>query len=443
MYQPSTLTVTQLTHQIKNQLESSFASCTVQGEISNGKAHSSGHFYFDLKDAGAKIPAVMFRNAFSRLDRKPKEGDQVILKGNISVYAPHGRYQMLVNSLEFQGVGELLLRLERLKKKLQERGWFEAEKKKPLPRFPLKIGVVTSPTGAVIRDIIQVLTRRFSGFQLLLNPVRVQGGEAAYEIAEAIEQMNRLNLCDVMIVGRGGGSLEDLWPFNEEIVARAIYESRIPIVSAVGHETDVTLADFVADVRAPTPSAAAELVTDEKQAHLNFLNKMHEQLSSTLSFQMRHKRAQLEGVVRSPLLASSTSLLALPFQRLDECKSKLESVMKSALQRRRDLLAGRQRQAKALKPTTLLQAYRHKLDQQTRRLAESVQSQLHLRKQKLTQVIQALQAVDPKNVLKRGYAILFAINEGSIVVSTKKLIPGQRVEARLADGTKTLSVEDE
>ena len=197
----------------------------------------------------------------------------MIVKGALSVYPPHGKYQMLVRSLSYMGMGELLLKLEALKKKLQALGWFDKEHKKPLPKFPRTIGVVTSPTGAVIKDIIQVLSRRASGFQLILNPVRVQGAEAPFEIAQAIAEFNRHQLADVLIVGRGGGSLEDLWAFNEEVVAKAIFESTIPIVSAVGHESDVTLADFVADVRAPTPSAAAEIVSAERPTIWSCLSK--------------------------------------------------------------------------------------------------------------------------------------------------------------------------
>ncbi len=211
---------------------------------------------------------------------------------------------MVVRSIEYQGIGELLLKLERLKRKLEGLGWFDPARKKPIPKFPRTIGVVTSPTGAVIQDIIHILRRRLSGFHLLLYPVRVQGAEAAGEIAQAIAEMNRYQLADVLIVGRGGGSLEDLWAFNEEVVAKAIFESRIPIISAVGHETDVTLADFVADLRAPTPSAAAEIVSAEKNLHLEFLSKMEKSLAYTLSHLLKRYQTHLASYQRHPLLAS-------------------------------------------------------------------------------------------------------------------------------------------
>jgi len=437
------ITVTQLTAAIKNQLESRFVNITVQGEMSNCKLHSSGHLYFDLKDAGAKVPAVLFRAKQSKLSRLPKEGDHVIVKGAISVYLPHGKYQIIARSIEYQGVGELLLRLEALKKKLHERGWFDVDKKQPLPKFPRRIGVVTSPTGAVIRDIIHVLSRRYAGFQLILNPVRVQGNEAAYEIAEAIDQMNAHNLCDVLIIGRGGGSLEDLWPFNEEIVAKAIFESHIPIVAAVGHETDVTIADFVADVRAPTPSAAAEIVSAEKQQHLSFLTDMRGHLSNALLHQVKQYRARLDGYSRHPLFSTSYALIGGPMQRLDECKTRLDGLMRQELLKRRMLLAGREKQKQALKPTTQLSLFRNKLDNHVKRLDQTVKNKLVMNKQKLKEVIQQLSALDPKNVLKRGYSILFALNKGSVIVSAQELTPGQKLEALFSDGKATLRVDDD
>ncbi len=437
------ITVTQLTAAIKNQLESRFVNITVQGEMSNSKLHSSGHLYFDLKDAGAKIPAVLFRAKEGKLSRLPKEGDHVVVTGAISVYPPHGKYQIIARSIEYQGIGELLMRLEALKKKLSERGWFDSDKKQLLPKFPRRIGVVTSPTGAVIRDIIHVLSRRYSGFRLILNPVRVQGSEAAYEIAEAIEQMNAHNLCDVIIVGRGGGSLEDLWPFNEEIVAKAIFESRIPIVSAVGHETDVTIADFVADVRAPTPSAAAEIVSAEKKHHLDYLEKMRIHLSNALLHQVKRHRAALDGFARHPLFSSSYALLGGPLQRLDEIKTRLDSLMRQELLKRRYALEGRKKESRALKPTTQLALCRNRLSGQVRQLDQSIKNKLAANRQRLKEIIQQLCALDPKNVLKRGYAILFALNEGSVIVSSRDLTAGQRLEALFSDGKATLRVDDE
>jgi exodeoxyribonuclease VII large subunit len=434
------ITVSELTFAIKNQLESRFSTLNLQGEISNAKLHSSGHLYFDLKDAGAKISAVCFKPHYQQLSRPPKEGDQVIVKGSLSVYPPHGKYQLIVRQIQYLGIGELLLKLEALKKKLQALGWFDKEKKKPLPKFARTIGVVTSPTGAVIRDIIHVLKRRFSGFHLILNPVRVQGVEAVFEIAKAIEEFNKYQLADVLIVCRGGGSLEDLWAFNEELVAKAIFESKIPIVSAVGHETDTTIADFVADVRAPTPSAAAEIVSAEKAHHLNVLIKTQKNLSIALSHQLARVRTQLKSYERSPLFATPFTLLAEPMQKLDEIKSKLDTKIREGVLKRQFLLSARKKQAGALKPTSLLTSYKLKMHQLERRLNDRFSHTLEMKKLTLREVMQKLRSVDPKNVLKRGYAILFAEKEGSVIVSTQQLTPGQNLRAQIFDGEASVTV---
>ncbi len=436
----STLTVTQLTAAIKNQLETRFPLVAVQGEISNCKLHSAGHLYFDLKDAESKIPAVMFRPQVLGLKRPPKEGDQVYVKGSLTVYPPHGRYQLLIRELDYAGIGELLVKLEELKKKLSEKGWFDPSRKRKLPPFPKRIGVVTSPTGAVIRDIIHVLSRRFSGFQLLLNPVRVQGAGAGAEIAQAIEQFNRYQLADILIVGRGGGSLEDLWAFNEEIVAEAIFRSHIPIVSAVGHETDVTIADFVADVRAPTPSAAAEIVLSEKIQHLQFLKKMQQNTSYALQHLLRGYRERLQGWKRHPTLASPYVLLGVPLQKLDEVKEKLENRIRHLLLHQRVLLQAKQKEANALKPTTQLSHFRNKLTQFSSRLDQSYRARMQFQKQQIRLVSQQFVALDPKNVLKRGYSILFDQKTGSIIVSSQEMAPGKEVRALLSDGEASLKV---
>ncbi|MBA3604330.1 MAG: exodeoxyribonuclease VII large subunit, partial [Parachlamydiaceae bacterium] len=282
MQSPPVLTVTQITHAIKQSLESSFRHVWLQGEISNFKAQGSGHLYFSLKDQGAQIGAVMFRSEAAAIKIPPKDGAQVIIRGEINVYPQSGKYQIVVRELRYVGLGELLVKLEELKAKLYAKGWFNPQLKKPLPKFPKTIGVVTSPTGAVIQDILNVLQRRYPGFHLILNPVRVQGEGAAAEIALAINQFNRYALADVLIVGRGGGSIEDLWAFNEEIVAEAIFNSKIPIISAVGHETDVCLTDFVADARAPTPSAAATMVIADKAQVQHHLGQVRHRLMQSL-----------------------------------------------------------------------------------------------------------------------------------------------------------------
>jgi len=253
------LSVTQLTGEIKRVLENSFPRLWVQGEISNLTVHSSGHLYFSLKDAGSQVRCVMFRSYAKDLMLMPQDGMQVVVQGDVTVFDRAGQYQLSVQQLQVAGYGELAQAFERLKKKLAEEGLFDAEFKKELPAYPRTIGIVTSPTGAALRDMVKVARRRWPGIELILCPVPVQGVGAAEKIARAVEDLNQYGKIDLLIVGRGGGSAEDLWAFNEEILARAIFNSRIPVISAVGHEVDFTISDLVADLRAPTPSAAAEL----------------------------------------------------------------------------------------------------------------------------------------------------------------------------------------
>jgi exodeoxyribonuclease VII large subunit len=385
--------VTELTCAIKAVLEPNFRSISVQGEISNFKLQTSGHLYFSMKDAGSQISAVLFKGNAASLPRMPKEGDQVVAKGEISLYAPRGSYQIVIRELQFLGVGELLLKLHQLKEQLQARGWFDPKYKKPLPKLPRRIGVVTSPTGAVIQDILHILTRRFAGFQVLLNPVKVQGEGAAQEIAQAIHDFNKYDLADVLIVGRGGGSIEDLWAFNEEIVAKAIFESRIPIISAVGHETDFTIADWVADVRAPTPSAAAEIAIAEKANLLKFLSSAEQLCRQRVTQQINWYRQRISSLQKHPLLSSPYGILAQTIQRLDDYTRQLEML--------------------------------HPKD----RIAQA--------QERLRRVKDHLRSLHPQNLLKKGYAILFSEKEGSIILSANDLQPEQRITALLHDGKVT------
>jgi exodeoxyribonuclease VII large subunit len=275
-------TVSELTKDIRKIIENNFPYLWLEGEISNFKRHSSGHLYLNLKDKDAIIQAVMFKGSADKLKFKPEDGLKVTCSGKVSVYDQRGQYQIYISSMEPLGLGSLQLAFEQLKEKLKKEGLFDSARKKPIPFLPSKIGVITSPTGAAIRDILNVLRRRFSNAEVILIPVNVQGNDAKNEIAQGIDLFNKSSKIDVMIVGRGGGSLEDLWAFNEEIVARAIANSKIPVISAVGHEIDWTIADFVSDFRAPTPSAAAELVLPEKEELLNRINVAKQRLKNAL-----------------------------------------------------------------------------------------------------------------------------------------------------------------
>lgn len=391
-------TVSELTSEIKRILEPNFRGISVKGEISNFKLQSSGHLYFSLKDTDSQISAALFKGNAAQLAKMPKEGDQVIATGEISLYAPRGQYQIIVRELQFLGMGDLLLTLHRKKEELAKRGWFNAEHKKKLPKLPKRIGVVTSPTGAVIQDIIQVLSRRFSGVSLLLNPVKVQGEGSAAEIAKAIDDLNRYQLADVIIVGRGGGTIEDLWAFNEEVVAKAIFESTIPIISAVGHETDFTIADWVADVRAPTPSAAAEIAIAERASLLQFLEGAKSSLRQRVEQQITSHKRHLSALQKHPLLASPYGVLAPLIQRLDDFSRRLE----------------------LSNPKGKIKDCQDRLERLTRHL----------------------QSLHPQNVLKKGYSILLSEKDGSIILSAKDLSPNQKVSLLLPDGKAKAQIQE-
>ncbi len=325
------LSVSQLTHHIKEQLESSFPHLEVRGEISNFKCQSSGHLYFSIKDAASQLPCVMFRGKAAHLKKVPRDGDQVIICGSINVYTPRGYYQLMASTLRFSGTGDLLLLIEQLKNKLSELGWFEQSRKKPFPLLPQKIALITSPTGAVVRDILHVLQRRHPGFSALICPVLVQGKEAPLEICSAIELVNRFDLADAIILARGGGSIEDLMPFNSEKVLEAIYKSRIPLMSAIGHETDTTLSDLVADQRAPTPSAAAELILIEKRQLLLDLRQIRQSMLKPLLAQIKGQRKMLIALHRHPWLSDPLRHLASHWQRLDDLLEQTSMTWRSKL----------------------------------------------------------------------------------------------------------------
>jgi exodeoxyribonuclease VII large subunit len=434
------LSVTQLTQNVKDLVEANFPAVAVQGEISNFKPHTSGHLYFSLKDAGAQISAVMFRQDAQRLPRLPREGDQVVAHGGLNVYPPRGQYQMVVRSMEAVGLGELLLKLEQLKREIHRRGWFAAEHKRPLPKFPKRVGVITSPTGAVIQDIINIFRRRNLRFQLLLNPVKVQGEGAAAEIAKAIEQMNRHKLVDVMIVGRGGGSIEDLWAFNEEIVAKAIFESEIPIVCAVGHETDHTIAEYVADLRAPTPSAAAEMVMAERSQQEAFIDQCGRRLAQTMRHLIVQTHHRLNRFRAHPFYASPYALLEPWMQRLDDLTDLIDEAMKRQTREARMMVRNFGQRALLLAPTTQFAYYRKELSARRHAIDGAVLRRIKSQKERLNWIVGGLTSVDPKNLLAKGYSILFNEKDGSIINSTLQVESKQGIKALLSDGTLRLQV---
>lgn len=402
--------VTEITRQVKGILEHSFGEVWIEGEISNLSRPASGHIYFTLKDANAQIGAVMFRGNQASLRFKPVDGMLVQACGGISVYEKSGKYQIIVRQMEEAGKGSLQAAFEALKKKLQAEGLFEAARKKPLPLLPRHIGIVTSPSGAAIRDILKVLGRRYPNLHILIAPVKVQGKGAAEEIAEAIGYLNRIGGLDVMIVGRGGGSIEDLWCFNEEIVARAIAASRIPIISAVGHEIDFTISDFVADVRAPTPSAAAEQVVGQKE----MLEQQMEDFGRRLARPLREAILELHNRV----LAAGRRLAF--------------NDPRNMAQRHRQLMSEfRMRMVHSLRGH--LRETQQRVDDAGLRNSHAMRAAVDESHQAVRRIEAQLRALSPLAVLVRGYSITRG-ESGEVLRSTDGLKKGRRVTTRLAKG---------
>jgi exodeoxyribonuclease VII large subunit len=421
------LTVTDLTRQIKGLLEDSFPSVWVEGEISNAAIAGSGHAYFTLKDANAQLSAVMFRSAAGRLNFKIADGLAVLAFGEISVYEKRGQYQIIVSQLLPKGLGALQLAFEQLKKKLAAEGLFDPARKKPLPAFPRTIGLVTSPSGAAVRDFLNIITRRHPNLHIIINPVRVQGTGAAEEIAAAVDEFNALRMVDVIIVTRGGGSLEDLWAFNEEIVARAIARSDIPTISAVGHEVDFTIADFVADLRAPTPSAAAELVIRSKEEFLADIAQYRKRLDKDLRYRLSEARRRLAGCrLRHP-----AELVRQYQQQTDDLRHRL--LRASSLAAPRARLETATEKFKLLSPAAVIRAYRQRLETESRRLDAACARYRQEQRLRLSHLTGKLELLSPKSTLQRGYSIT-RTPEGNIVKSIKAVKSGETIRTLVADG---------
>jgi exodeoxyribonuclease VII large subunit len=388
------LTVTHLTIQIKNLLEGNFPDIWVEGEISNLSIPQSGHAYFTLKDEQSQIRSVLFRSSQRFLKFTLQHGMQVICRGRVSVYEPRGEYQLIVDYIEPKGIGALQLAFEQLKAKLEKEGLFDLDHKRPLPLLPQRIGIITSPTGAAIRDMLRVIKRRHPRLHILIYPVPVQGIEAAPAIVEAIQYFNRDQNVEVMIVGRGGGSLEDLWAFNEEPVARAIYASKIPIISAVGHETDYTISDFVADLRAPTPSAAAEMVVKSEESFREFISSLESSLTKSIRQQIDLTRASLREFTR--LLGD---------------------------------------------PRRLLEQYVQRVDELTGRLATGLQHHVRRDRALLTALTAGLDHLNPLGILSRGYSVTRKLPEGVILKDASNVMPGDLLNTKLHNGEIVSRVE--
>ncbi|WP_425262778.1 exodeoxyribonuclease VII large subunit [Paenibacillus thermotolerans] len=406
----------------------------VRGEISNFTRHSSGHLYFTLKDKDSRIKAVMFAAQASRLPFMPKDGTRVIARGNVAVYERDGQYQFYASSMQPDGIGSLYLAYEQLKRKLEEEGLFAAERKRPIPRFPKAIGVITSPTGAAVRDIIITLQRRYPSIPVLLYPVSVQGTGAAPSIVKAIRTMNERKETDVLIVGRGGGSLEELWAFNEEAVARAIASSVIPVISAVGHETDFTIADFVADLRAATPTAAAELAVPHRLELKQSIRHLSLRLESGLQAQVTRKRERLARLKRSPFLTDPRRQLMLQqTERLDRLTSSLMLKAKARASLSRDRFARLDRRLANASPRDSIRQASRRLDMSKLKLLQLVNAQVKDARHALSVELRRLDALSPLKVMQRGYSLVY--NEKKrLVKSIDQVQLGDLVRVQLSDG---------
>ena len=433
------LTVSQLTAEIKTLLERNFDHLWVEGEVSNLRLPGSGHLYFTLKDESAQIRAVMFRTQNRLLKFQLEDGLQVVGYGRLTVYEPRGEYQIVLDYLEPKGLGALQLAFDQLKEKLSREGLFDPARKKPLPPLPQKIGIVTSPTGAAIRDILQIIDRRFANVHILLYPVRVQGVGAAQEIARAIDELGQWPGLDVMIVGRGGGSLEDLWAFNEEPVARAIHRSPVPVVSAVGHEIDFTIADFVADLRAPTPSAAAELVVRNKVELVQTLESLARRLSQTVRMKLESRQVRLSSLVYR--LADPRKRVSDQRLRLDDLSSRLATSIQQSLGRRIDRFRMKVESLTLLHPGKRVTDYSHRLSQIHRRLAVAGRSSMRFYRQRVEVAAGRLQSLSPLAVLERGYGIARVLPSREIIRDASRLKADDRVNVKVHRGDFVARVE--
>ena len=434
------LSVSALTALVRGVLEENFDQIWVEGEISNLASPQSGHYYFTLKDAGAQLRCVMFRGAARALKFTPKDGMRVLTRGRLTLFEPRGEYQLVAEYLEPQGIGGLQLAFIQLKERLAKEGLFSESHKKEIPKLPRRIAVVTSPTGAAIRDILTVLSRRFANLEILIYPVRVQGEGAAGEVARAIDDLNRLGNIDVMIVGRGGGSLEDLWAFNEESVARAIYRSAIPVISAVGHEIDFTIADFVADLRAATPSAAAELVVRSKKELTAELDALCHRLDMSQLRRLERLRSLSSSLSRS--VTDPSRVLGHLSQRVDALDGRLTREIGLILEKSCERIVTLTGRLSSQSPARTLQRSCQRIANLSLRMDHALTCRLAGAAESLRVASGTLNAVSPLATLSRGYSIARKLPGRSLVRYSREIEAGDRLELTFAAGGAVCRVEE-
>jgi exodeoxyribonuclease VII large subunit len=432
-------TVSQLNRSVRLLLERRFSQVWVEGEVSNLSQPSSGHLYFSLKDAGAQLRCALFRNRARLCGVRLDNGLQVLARARISLYEPRGEYQLIVEHVEESGAGALRRAYDELRLRLEREGLFDPVRKRPPPRTPRRIGVITSPTGAAVRDVLSVLRRRFPALPVLLYPVPVQGEGAGRDIARMIALAGDRRECDALLLVRGGGSLEDLWAFNEEIVARAIHDCPLPVISGIGHETDITIADFAADLRAPTPSAAAELVSPDRAEWLTRVAALRSRLVAAEhrhGQRRRHTLVTVEARLRRMHPRRRLQLLA---QRLDELDGRLQRAWRGRADRRTEQLTVLVARLRAQTPGRRIQHHRERLENLIRRLANAARHRLERDGQRLAAVSRALQANSPLEILARGYGIVYD-RRGTVIRRAGQVNKGDHITARLREGKLLCSV---
>jgi exodeoxyribonuclease VII large subunit len=428
------LTVTELSASIRGLLENEFTNVWVEGEISNARVWNSGHLYFTLKDSASQIKGMMFRSTLRYLKFKPEDGLRVVARGKITVYDPKGEYQLLCEHMEPQGFGPLQLAFEQLKKKLQAEGLFEAARKRPLPALPRRIGLVTSIDGAALRDMVRVLRRRYPNAHLVIAATRVQGDGAASEIARALKLVARVDFVDVIIIGRGGGSLEDLWAFNEEIVARAIAASPVPVISGVGHETDVTIADFVADLRAATPSAAAELVVRRKDEFFAHIDRLGDRLENAVLNRLRRLESRLHALEARPGYSGVPGRMAFRGRHVSELTSDLRAAMRGAVAQRGRRLETTRRRLDQFDPRHRLAAIRTRLVSRDSQLMAAGKLRIGTAQTRFRASALRLDSLSPLAVLGRGYAVCWDATRTRIIRDASTVKPGEAIRVTLEKG---------
>ena len=439
------LKVSELNAEVGLLLKQGFPLLWIEGEISNFSRPASGHMYFSLKDSKAQIRCAMFRNKNMRLDLKPENGMKILLRGRIGLYEPRGEFQLIADHMEEAGSGLLQKQFEELKAKLAAKGWFDENNKKPLAKFPSKIGIISSPTGAALRDILNILQRRCPQIPVLIYPATVQGDKAALQLESAIRQANIRKDCDVLVLSRGGGSIEDLAAFNDENLARALYESDIPIITGIGHEIDFTIADFIADVRAPTPSAAAELIAPNNTQLIDTINQLQQKLYKAITLILKQKTENSQWLTKRLEQKQPLYLLQQQSQRLDELDKRLQQRIQYLLENKYSAIQSLKKQLNAHSPKHSLKNKQQKLTQQIVLLQKAIETNITTKKSRLALQLAKLDTISPLKTLERGYAIVRDENTTQVIKSVDQIKTGEIINIKIKDGniiSKVINLKD-